>query len=91
MRPVRLHIMEDRVVFKASSAELGEAYDELDADIDGQTLDILFQSRYLLEGLRNIESDDLIFKFTDFEGAGLMQGVNDERYSYVILPMKQKS
>lgn len=91
VRPVRLHIMEDRVVFKASSAELGEAYDELDAEVSGQPLDILFQSRYLLEGLRNIESDELIFKFTDFEGAALLQGVGDDRYSYVILPMKQKS
>ncbi len=91
VRPVRLHIMDDRVVFKASSAELGEAYDEIEGDVTGDQLDILFQSRYLLEGIRNINSDDLAMSFSDSEGAAMMTGIDDEEYAYIALPMKQKS
>ena len=91
VRPVRLHIMEDRLVFKASSAELGEAYDEVSGMVEGEPMDILFQSRYLLEGIRNIDTDDLVFSFTDAEGAALMRGHGDDKYSYIVLPMKPKS
>ncbi|GEM_PF-920312 len=91
VRAVRLHVMDDRVVFKASSSELGEAYDEIEGEVTGEPLDILFQSRYLLEGIKNIDSDEISISFSDSEGAALMVGLNDEDYSYIALPMKQKS
>ena len=91
IRPVRLHVMQDRLVFKASSAELGEAYDEVPGSVEGEDLDILFQSRYLLEGVRYMNSDNIVLNFTDFEGAALLKGEGEERYSYIVLPMKAKS
>ncbi len=91
IRPVRLHVMQDRLVFKASSAELGEAYDEIEGAVEGDDLDILFQSRYLLEGVRYMNSDNIVLDFTDFEGAALLQGQGEEKYSYIVLPMKTKS
>lgn len=91
IRPVRLHVMQDRLVFKASSAELGEAYDEVPGSVEGEDLDILFQSRYLLEGVRYMNSDNIVLNFTDFEGAALLKGEGEERYSYIVLPMKVKS
>ncbi len=91
VRAVRLHVMQDRLVFKASSAELGEAYDEIPGSVEGEDLDILFQSRYLLEGIRYMNSDNIVLSFTDFEGAALLKAEGEERYSYIVLPMKVKS
>ncbi|MFO8061190.1 MAG: DNA polymerase III subunit beta [Bacillota bacterium] len=91
IRPVRLHVMRDRLVFKASSAELGEAYDEIEGEVEGDDLNILFQSRYLLEGIRYMNSDHIVLNFTDFEGAAMIQGQGDDLYSYIVLPMKTKS
>ncbi len=89
-RPLRLHLKEDRLIIRASSAELGEAYDEIEAQVDGPTLDILFQAKYLIEGLRNIGPERLIFSLDDDEGAARMQGEDDSEFYYVVLPMKPR-
>ena len=87
-KPIHLHVKSDRLIFKGSSPELGEAYDEIDGQLEGDELDILFRARYLMEGMKNIDNEQVTFSFTDQENAAQMQGVGDDQYLYVVLPMK---
>ncbi len=90
-KPIQLHVKEDRLILKASSAELGEAYDEISAEVAGPNVDILFQARYLIEGIRAIGRDRVVFHLDDAEGAARLQGEDDEGFYYVVLPMKPRS
>ncbi len=90
-RPIQLHLKEDRLILKASSAELGEAYDEIDAEVMGPNVDILFQAKYLIEGIRNISRDRVVFNLDDAESAARLQGEDDPEFYYVVLPMKPRT
>ncbi len=89
-RPVHLHIQDERLIFKAQSPELGEAYDEIEAQIEGDPLAILFQSKYLLDGIKHISDDRVRFSFTDAENAAHLQGIDSSEFSYIVLPMKPR-
>ncbi len=89
-RPIHLHIKPDKLILKGRSPELGEAYDEIQGQLEGEELDILFQAKYLMEGVSNMDTDQITFSFTDQENAAQMQAVGSEEYLYVVLPMKAR-
>ncbi len=90
-RPIQIHVKDDKLIMRASSAELGEAYDEIVAEIEGPNVDILFQAKYLSEGIRNISPERVVFSLDDAESAARLQGEDDSEFYYVVLPMKPRS
>ena len=70
-------------------SETGESEETLPVDYEGPQLEIGFNAQYLLDFLRAVTEDNVQFKFRDGQSAGeLRQGVDDETYRYVIMPMR---
>ena len=87
-KPVRFTLNPASLRLSASSQELGEAEEVLDVDFAGEELVIGFNSRYVLDAIGAIETEQVVFELRDAQSAGVIKSVEDEGYCCVIMPMR---
>lgn len=87
-RGVRFNIEQGKITFSASSAEQGSASEELEVTYGAESLEIGFNSRYLLEMMQQIEGDTAQFLFNDGASPVLVRDTADVNTLYVIMPMR---
>ena len=88
-KPVKITLGPGSLRLSASSAELGEAEENLEVDYAGTELTIAFNSRYVLDALSPMERGDaVVFEFKDGLSPGVVRQVGDEGYRCVIMPMR---
>lgn len=71
------------------NTQLGESTSKLDIGISGQENKIVFNYRYLLDGLLNIRSEEVILEMTDSGNPGVLKPKDKKDYLYIIMPIKQ--
>ncbi|MEK9170314.1 MAG: DNA polymerase III subunit beta [Patescibacteria group bacterium] len=67
---------------------LGENKYLVPAKIKGPAADISFNWRYLMDGLKNFESKEIIFGVNDNNKAAILKSGNDSSYFYIVMPIK---
>ncbi|MFC1700817.1 DNA polymerase III subunit beta [Patescibacteria group bacterium] len=72
----------------AKDSDIGENKSQIDSKIEGNGLEIIFNYRYLLDGLNNILSDKVILEFNNSSSSAVIKPVGDASYVYVIMPIK---
>ena len=72
------------LVVSSHAAETGENEGEIDARVTGGDLEVAFNSRYLLELLGVLTSNDVTLYLTDAAKPGL---VTEGSYTFVVMPM----
>jgi DNA polymerase-3 subunit beta len=89
-RPVKLSLARDLLVLSASSPELGNASEELDAEhvkYESGPLDIGFQARYLNDITDQI-GGEVEFRFADGSAPTVVRDAADASALYVLMPMR---
>ena len=89
-RPVKLSLERDRLLLSASSAEQGQAQEELDAEVvryEAAPIEIGFQARYLNDITDQI-GDRVVFKFADGSAPTLVMDAEKPEALYVLMPMR---
>ncbi|MBI4415191.1 MAG: DNA polymerase III subunit beta [Candidatus Kerfeldbacteria bacterium] len=88
-----LHMMlqpkEQRLLLKASNTQVGENTQSLHVAIEGDENSIVFNSKYLLDGIANIGSQEVIFEMTNNASPGVLRPTESGAYLYIIMPIKQ--
>jgi len=77
------------LVLSSSSAQAGENISSVEAEITGNASSIVLNFRYLLDGLQNIKSEKAVLELNDINSPGVLRPDNDERYVYIVMPIKQ--
>lgn len=85
---VKILVGKGQITLSASSAENGSAVEELEADYDGEALEIGFNSRYLLDILQQISGDTVRLDFSDPASPMVVVDAADESAVYVLMPMR---
>ncbi len=84
---IKLSIRE-KIVAITSNTDKGNVYEEVQISLEGDYLDIAFNSRYLIEGLRNIESEYIYLEFTTNINPCIIKPIEDIEYNYLLLPVR---
>lgn len=84
---VRMSIAPGGVTLTAQAPDVGVAEDYVEASVTGETLEIAFNSKYLLDGLRHIDGEVVRCAFSGPIGAARFCGESDD-YEYFLLPMR---
>ena len=79
---------KERTEILSQNPELGEYHSSLAGKINGEDLEISFNWRFLIDGLLNIRSSEVIFELNGQEGPGVLKPVGDTSYLYVLMPIK---
>ncbi|MEK7080703.1 MAG: DNA polymerase III subunit beta [Patescibacteria group bacterium] len=72
----------------AQNSDIGESRSNLPGKIEGEPIEVSFNYKFLIDGLNNIKSSEVIFDLSEKEGACVLRPVGDASYVYVVMPIK---
>lgn len=85
---VKLSITDDNLSIKSNS-EMGDVYEEVELiNKEGEDVNIAFNSRYLMDGVRVIDSEEIELNFVSSLNPCIMRAKDDEKYIYLVLPVR---
>ncbi len=84
---VKLNILDDKIKIKSNS-EIGDVLEEVPSKHEGDTLNIAFNSRYIIDGIRVIDSDEIELYFMGSLNPCIIKPVGDANYTYLVLPVR---
>jgi len=73
----------------ASSAEMGDNVNEIDAMVEGVELEIAFNARYLIDVLTQIDQPQVVLETTQSTRPGTIRpvGMGEDEFLHVVMPM----
>ena len=89
--PLRCIFNEDHIVL-SSNTSIGKATDTFMVTLEGDPFEIGFNSRYLLEALRDVDDEKVKILFNGVNAGVIIKSSNEENenYLYMIMPMRLK-
>lgn len=87
-RGVRLVLAPGSLKILSTNAENEEAQEEIEIDYSGDALDVGFNVNYLLDILNNVAGDVIEIRLADSNSSALMTLPDNERFKYVVMPMR---
>ncbi len=82
-----IKVERDSLTITCSQPDLGHAYEEIAASVEGELLTVHFNPRFLVEGLRHQEGERCLLELSGAETPSRMR-VEDRDFSYVVMPIK---
>ena len=79
---------EKKIEIFSQSPEIGNYNSSIIGKITGEPVEVSFNHRFLLDGLLNIKSSEVVFELNSDSGPGVLRPVGDETYVYVVMPIK---
>ena len=73
----------------AASNEAGDNVNEIDANVEGDELEIAFDSRYLIDVLSRINEPQIVLETTQSTRPGAIRpiGIGEDEFLHVVMPM----
>jgi DNA polymerase-3 subunit beta len=87
-RGVRVVLGDNSLKLVAANAEQEEAQEEVEVDYAGDAIDVGFNVGYLLDVLNNIHADEIQWSFNDANSSALITLPGNDRFKYVVMPMR---
>ncbi len=88
---VKLNFVAEKneLVISSISDQFGENITSINSKIEGTDNEIVFNYKYILDGLNNLDSDTAILEIIDNKSAGIIRSKSDKDFLYIIMPIKQ--
>lgn len=85
-------VIRDNTLSVIANADYGNCNEEMNVTTEGDYLDIAFNSRYLMEALKVIDTEDIRLEFTSNVNPCIIKPVHskttDKDYTYLVLPVR---
>lgn len=85
---IKISFSDKGIVITAKEPDKGRSYEEVEADFSGNEIEIGFNVRFLLDFLKVVDHEVIVFKYTQEQKPALMQGQGEENYLYIVMPLK---
>jgi DNA polymerase III subunit beta len=91
---VKLAIKREEIVVKAESEEKGENETELDAEINGTEQEIIFNPRYVLDGINAMTTPKMGILVNTADSPVIFRMIKGEKqiiekFTYIVMPIKK--
>jgi DNA polymerase III subunit beta len=80
---------KNNILITSSSAQTGENISDIEANVSGDKNSTVLNYRYLLDGLQNINSENVVIEMSDGNNPCLLKPENSTDYVYIIMPIRQ--
>ena len=80
---------KNQVVISSASDQTGESVISLEADSRGEDNGVVINYRYLLDGLNNLDGENVKIEIIDNNTPCLLKPEKEKDYLYIIMPIKQ--
>lgn len=85
--PVRMSITSDQIKLSCSTA-VGKANDVLSVSVIGSDVEIGFNNKYLLDALRNSDTDEIKLVLNGPLAPMIVKPVNSDCFTFLVVPMR---
>ncbi len=85
---LRLNVDNDEIVVTSNNPEMGKAKENIKCENTGGQIDIAFNSRYLTDILRNMDSEYAVISLNSSVSPACIQPEGDATYSYIVTPVR---
>ncbi|MHC2995752.1 MAG: DNA polymerase III subunit beta [Candidatus Atribacteria bacterium] len=76
------------MILKAESSTVGEAFEKISCFKKGEDIIITFNSKYILDVLRVIKTDNVLIKLNDPLNPVIITPDKDKNYLYILMPVR---
>ena len=87
-RQVRFTFSGDGLRLSSQTPDLGEAYDTLDVPYTGEEMTIAFNSHYVMDIIRVLDTEEIRLSFSNPSAPAVIRDPGDQEFVAVIMPMK---
>ena len=84
---VRMTLSQGKVQMNATGPDVGDAYEEIEASIEGPDLEIGFNAKFLIDFLKVTDCESVRIRFNGSRTPVLMDSEDNEKYLYVVMPL----
>jgi len=84
---IKLKTPNKLIVYNEEST-IGENKSELDAEVEGENQELIFNWHYFLDGLKGIEGENILLGFNGDVKPLLLKSTNKDDYFYILMPIK---
>jgi DNA polymerase-3 subunit beta len=85
---LKVNAKKSEIEVFSQDVELGENSSQIKGDINGKDLEIIFNHKYLLDGLNNINAEKVIIGFNGEMSPGIIRPEGKDDFLYVVMPIK---
>jgi DNA polymerase-3 subunit beta len=85
---VKLQFTASKLTISSENPDVGAGTDEIDADLSGEPLTIGFNSRYLIDVLGALTTDEVVLEMSGELDPGVIRPANNDEFVGVIMPMR---
>lgn len=88
---VKFGISSDGLEINANTAQLGDEKARVDGEISGDSLEVAFNSRYLLDVLGHLKGAQVSFEIKSNLSPGAFKSIGDESLLTLVMPVRQQN
>lgn len=86
--PVRLNMASGSVELVATTQDVGQAREEIDAEYDGDELTVAFNPEYLVDGLEATPGDSVSLETVDGLKPAVLRSTDTRDFLYLLMPVR---
>lgn len=86
-----MNSVEQEVVVSVDAQDVGSARESVQAQISGDDLDIAFNVKYLLEGLKVLTTSDVQMQFNTATSPSVLTPLGGVKMTYLVMPVQIRS
>jgi len=87
-KTIRIEAQDDLLVVTSNTPEVGKVREEMECSVEGDPLEIAFNARFLIEGLRSIDADKIRFEANGPFSPCCIRPIDHENNIYVAMPLR---
>jgi DNA polymerase-3 subunit beta len=84
---IKFDIKDDTLII-TSNSQLGRVREELNIILQGDELQIAFNSKYLIDVLKILEDDEIVLEFSSSVSPCIIKNKGNNSYTYLVLPVR---
>ena len=88
VRAVKLSLEPNKIILQVENSDFGSAVDEIEVEYQGDSLEIGFNARYLLDILAQLDTPEAQLFFGEVGTPVIIHNKGDDSALYILMPMR---
>ena len=85
---IKIIVEAEEMTIMSSSPDIGTGREIIGCQTEGENLKVAFNAKYILDILKNLESETAVLSFNTSLSPVCVQSAEDENYTYIITPVR---
>jgi DNA polymerase III subunit beta len=84
---IKFEVKDEKMII-TSNSQMGKVYEEVNIKLEGEGIKIAFNSKYFLDVLRIIDSEEIFLEFSTSVSPCLVKKCDSKDFTYLVLPVR---